>query len=566
MFKYKNTILFVMVAVAFLILETLMIHPILKQIVTDDSLIISEEVGRDLISESIKNDLRNGKVSKNNIKLIHQSMRLQHLFTIRVFDRDGYIIYSSEKSEIGVLNTKDYFNDVVKKGKVYKKVAFNHDFTAEKRKMNIDATEIYVPIMDGNVFLGSFEVYRNIAEPLTSVKSAINNLDLLIHSIIFIIFIVSFLSERKANKLLSDSKGEYKKLIDNSPSAIFKFKMDKDGKFSIPFMSERVQSILGVPAEGVMEDANNVLKLIHPTYEQEFINGVLESARHQTKYDQDIKLTDDRYIRVTSMPVNYPDGSTMWDGFLIDVTEYKNIQKDKDLMQQQLVQSSKLADIGMLAAGVAHEINNPLAIAYGNLEIAELEITEDKYDKKRVLSGIKLSLDAINRIKDIVQELRLFAKIDRDNNRTIKLYKPVNNTLKLIRKAYENLGITLNTDMDKNIKIIGNNNKIQQVILNVLSNAKDAVKDSGKKTIDLNLYSLYNKGIIEIKDTGCGMSEETLNKVFEVFYTTKGQEGTGLGMGITLSIIKDMKGDIKIKSKENEGTVIKLEWPLKKAA
>ncbi len=261
--------------------------------------------------------------------------------------------------------------------------------------------------------------------------------------------------------------------------------------------------------------------------------------------------------------------------------EQKIIERTHELedAQTQLIQSEKLAGIGQLAAGVAHELNNPLGgiLGYAQFTLEKMEkkeiatLTPKDYESfKRYLRDIETQT---RRCKTIVQNLLKFSRSsskvefhDTDVNQVME------ETMTFIEHQLVMNQISLKKDLDKNIPIIqGNPGQLQQVFTNMIINALHASPSGTTITIMTRYLPPLGEfpGAIEIyiADQGMGISEENLKKIFEPFFTTKEVgKGTGLGLSVSYGIIKDHGGEIKVKSKVGEGTTFAIIIPLEKKA
>lgn len=256
-------------------------------------------------------------------------------------------------------------------------------------------------------------------------------------------------------------------------------------------------------------------------------------------------------------------------------------------MEAQLLQSYKLASLGKLVAGVAHEINNPNTFILGNLKIIQeaiqdiFPILEDYHSKNKDLKIARLNynvfkenistlvddmINGANRTKKIVGDLRNFAKKD-DGSLTdeVDLNYIIKNNLTLTRKhvrKYAELEIKLAENIPT---FIGNCNKLEQVLLNLVMNAAESIeKGNGLVKIETRYDEKKNEIILIVEDNGCGMDENTLKNIFDPFFTTKRNKGgTGLGLSITYGIIKDHEGKIEVESKIDVGTKFMIRIPVK---
>jgi two-component system, NtrC family, sensor kinase len=234
--------------------------------------------------------------------------------------------------------------------------------------------------------------------------------------------------------------------------------------------------------------------------------------------------------------------------------------------QKKLVQSEKLASIGTLASGIAHEVNNPLA---GILHCIErLKKRPDDIQNNQKL--LDLMEDAARKVDTVVNGLLNFARQSDNKFEYIQITDLFSNSLMLASHKLEKARISV-TEVHKNANtlIFGNKNQIEQVVLNILLNSIDAIneKKEGDSSFQgkISLLSEQNNNmlVLTIKDNGCGILSDNMSKVFDPFYTNKTVgKGTGLGLSISLNIMKEHGGELIINSVENEGTEVLLTIPI----
>ncbi len=251
--------------------------------------------------------------------------------------------------------------------------------------------------------------------------------------------------------------------------------------------------------------------------------------------------------------------------YLIDKLEsaYQELKETQD----QLHSAEKLASIGQLAAGVAHEINNPLGsiMLYASL----LKKNAERYNHpEQTREDLNLIMDEANRCKGIVANLLDFARQGKLNIASIDIHELILSTLKEIKLNEEFSSINYSVSkLDEPLILEADPDQIKQVLLNLLINGSEAVESSSQKEIDVILTHDKNDLFVEISDSGCGIPDENLNKIFTPFFTTKKMgKGTGLGLAITYGIIKMHKGDIKVKSAIGKGTSFIIKLPLAQKA
>jgi iron only hydrogenase large subunit-like protein/nitrogen-specific signal transduction histidine kinase len=247
--------------------------------------------------------------------------------------------------------------------------------------------------------------------------------------------------------------------------------------------------------------------------------------------------------------------------YLIDKLE--KAYADLKETQEQLQSAEKLASIGQLAAGVAHEINNPLGTILLYTSLIKKEISK-RIENPQTMEDLELIAEETNRCKNIVSNLLNFARQGQMKISDVDVFDLINGILKTVRLKPEFKGISFNVESEADETIIpGDGDQLKQVYLNVINNACEAMEERPLKKISVRLLKDDRYFITEITDTGNGITKENMNKLFTPFFTTKKiGKGTGLGLAISYGIIKMHKGDIRVKSTVGEGTTIIIRLPL----
>lgn len=269
--------------------------------------------------------------------------------------------------------------------------------------------------------------------------------------------------------------------------------------------------------------------------------------------------------------------------------ELGNRKAELERLQAQLVHSEKMASLGQLAAGIAHELNNPAGFIYGNMDmlrdyLSEIEKILDAYDRvmlpadaallvnslKTKVNYEKLKgdlnsivsdcLEGAERIRDVVQNLRLFSRLDEAEIKQVNVHEGIDSTIRLLSRYYSGGMIKILREYGELPSISCYAGQLNQVWMNLLVNAAQAVGEEGEVTIATRLDGDWV--VVMISDTGAGIPEDQLHKLFEPFFTTKPVgEGTGLGLSISYGIIERHGGTIVVKSKVGTGTTFTVRIP-----
>lgn len=253
---------------------------------------------------------------------------------------------------------------------------------------------------------------------------------------------------------------------------------------------------------------------------------------------------------------------------LRDITQQKQAQDEKEEMQKQIFQAAKLASIGELAAGIGHEINNPLAIISGYLKILTDQMKKNDIFDQTIEKAINVQKNSIQRIHNIVSGLRTYARSSSDIIENININEIITETLSFLQIIYEKEGIEIEKHLYEKeaLWVSGNKGKFQQILVNLLSNAKDATENMEKRKISIKTALENQNIIIEVQDNGQGIPQKDIEKIFNSFYTTKDTgKGTGLGLSIVKNIITNINGNITVQSQPQQGTTFKIALPTSSA-
>jgi PAS domain S-box-containing protein len=275
---------------------------------------------------------------------------------------------------------------------------------------------------------------------------------------------------------------------------------------------------------------------------------------HQPTFSIKKFLENDTTQRIFSYPISDDKGN------LVSVIEYVQDITEEKRLQEQLIQSEKLAGVGILASGIAHEINNPLSGIIGMAELCLVE--EDPQEIKNYLTDI---LTCGQRISEIAKGLRSYSRIAKDESQTlVDANEVLESSLKMVRLGMKMDSVEVIKKFQPLEKIEANIGEIQQVFSNLMTNAFQAMNGKGG-TLTLATRSSADSVEVKVSDNGVGIPQKNLNQIFDPFFTTKNPgEGTGLGLNIVYRIVTKYEGTIDVESKVNVGTTFTVKFPIRR--
>jgi PAS domain S-box-containing protein len=385
-----------------------------------------------------------------------------------------------------------------------------------------------------------------------------------------------------AESLLKDSEEKYRHIYENANDGIMLLMNNK-----ITLINPSLSEIIGLLPKDII--GNNLNTIVKP----EFIDDLSQyfaKTKSSSKSELQVQLLNKRWLEIKATTITW-DYRPAFLVFVSDITKRKNAQNELfrlnktlemrieeeihkvNIQQQLLVQKSKLESIGELSAGLAHEINQPLGGLSMGLENILYNINTDGVDYEYLKNKISLLFNDIDRIQKIIEHVRLFSR-DQENTiiEKVSVNQVIENALSLITKQMLGRKIEIVFSMpDEQVEILGNRYRLEQVLLNIISNARFAVEEKEKhgntdnysKRISIDLSININKAIITIADNGVGINIDIISKVFDPFFTTKSEEkGTGLGLSISYGIISEMNGNIEVESELGKYTKMIITLPI----
>jgi two-component system, cell cycle sensor histidine kinase and response regulator CckA len=366
-----------------------------------------------------------------------------------------------------------------------------------------------------------------------------------------------------------------RKIASMIPGMVYQFQRRPDGSACFPYASERISEIFRVSPDDVRENALPILQLIHPEDVEATTASLAQSANTLEAWHHEFRVKfDDGSVRCvfgSAVPERQPDGSTLWHGFVTDVTEQKNAARARAKLEEHLQQSQKMESVGQLAGGIAHDFNNMLTSIVAFVELLQDEIAPGA-KARGYLEGIQT---AANRGAELTQHLLAFARKkivqleEADLNAIVSRIAPM-----IARVVGEHIQVHLSLAPQLG-RVKVDLGSMEQVIMNLIMNARDAMPEGGTLTLLTHDVELKDSDgllhpdlapgayvVLEVIDTGTGMGPEVLAHLFEPFFTTKPQGiGTGLGLAMCHGILKQAGGTIAVQSQLGRGSSFAIYLP-----
>ena len=363
-------------------------------------------------------------------------------------------------------------------------------------------------------------------------------------------------SLKEAENRLRKSEAQFRAIFDNMESGVIVCRVGEgDHDFVIIDVNRATERIDGITRSGVI---GKTLKDIFPGFES---IGVLESLKRVWETGIPEELPERLWEQGTSTEWRDFDMHRLPSGELViiyrDITDKKRAEEEQRVLERKLMHSQKLESVGILAGGVAHNFRNILQSILGNAEYLQLVRAEDEVVKEAV-RNINGSVD---RGANLIYSLLHFSRLGEDFQLAVlDLAEVIWDTYKIIERVLDKR-ILVTMEVEDNLLIRGNERLLSEVFMNLFNNARDAMPEGGELTI--RAKESNDVAIVTISDTGMGMDKETLEKMFDPFFSLKEVgKGSGLGLSTVHGIVEGHRGTILATSEPGKGTTFTLTFPL----
>ncbi|WP_071461190.1 sensor histidine kinase [Bacillus massilinigeriensis] len=237
------------------------------------------------------------------------------------------------------------------------------------------------------------------------------------------------------------------------------------------------------------------------------------------------------------------------------ITYFIEMIRQNILIRNRLARSEKMEAVSHMSAAISHEIRNPLTSVKGFLQL----IQEDSYSEEKRKEFLQIAMSEIVRAEQVMNDYLTFSKAALDKEEELHVAEELSNVLKTFEYLAAEKGIKINASLGEDLMIKGDKSKFKQAVINLVKNALEAMPAGGVLTVRAN--KVQQSVQLLLHDTGIGMSEEQLSRLGEPYYSTKGNQGTGLGLMVTFSIIRAMKGKVQVNSRPCRGTTFRITFP-----
>jgi len=510
-----------------------------------------------------------GRLDAHLINHLRQVESSLELIKLKIYTSSGETIYSTDANDIGIVNRSEYFKEMAAQGSNQAMVIKRDAFSLEGAKVRTDAVEVYVPLMlSDETFGGAVEIYYDISKRKLLLDKLIYHsttvLAALSGGLILVVFLLLFKEtkvtreRRLARQEVQKSQEKLSTILNAIPDLILLL----DSSYSLVWSNQRAKNFWGNELKST--NHNETISLLDKDW---LPDRLLPCFEQDGAREEEIDLVDTTGCRFSFSCIANVVTYRKDEQPQLVLLMYRDITEKKSL-QAETVRAGQLASIGELAAGVAHEINNPV-----NGIINCSQILLDNGELPKLTHDIAQRIfDAGDRVTMIVRSLLSFARVDDSEPVVAHLKQIIRETLELMATQIEKDRTTLTVDIDKNLPpVFIHEHQIQQVFLNILSNSRYAVKKrfsqetgQGEISIRAKVTSSEQGRTIDVvfSDNGTGIPADHLERICNPFFTTKpAGVGTGLGLSISQSIIEDHRGSLLITSTEGQHTMVTVRLP-----
>lgn len=381
---------------------------------------------------------------------------------------------------------------------------------------------------------------------------------------------------------LQESRNLYEDLISSTMTGIYRVHATGATPDSgmpplaYDFLSDRYCELTGIPRETHLSDPGSLTRAVHPEDQEDWILANRRALASQDRFAWEGRLlvgNEVRWLRFESRRRFLPDGRPVWTGVVLDVSDRRRAEAERQEMERRMLHVQKLESLGVLAGGMAHDFNNILMAILGHADLAAGRLPADAPAQEHLAAIDR----AARRAADLSHQMLAYAGRGKFVIGPVQIGEMVQEMSHLLEASISKKA-RLDLRLEPKLPAIqGDATQIRQVLLNLLTNASEALQED-PGTITLSAQAVLCEAgelealapgaglpggryvLLEVADTGCGMSAETMERIFEPFFTTK-FTGRGLGMAAVLGIVQGHRGAIQVSSAPGQGSRFRLYFP-----
>jgi signal transduction histidine kinase/CheY-like chemotaxis protein len=512
----------------------------------DEAIRVAQHLARLVVSHD--NTLMTSVDFSDEVEKVKEVFNLESL---KVFSASGEVIHSNDPGDIGTINTRKYFHEIVAKGNNYTNVVRKDTKSLEGRELKSDVVETYVPIIADGKFIGAFEIYYDITGRNNMLNKLVFRSSLISFTLMFGFFVFLVIVLFKVDSSTPGwQTGELSTSYQSPFYLLFLIVISIFAAEAVVMLFLSVFPPISRMGEAIF-DSSLLIMLISPVLYLFAFRPLIQNITERNRVEGELRKARDEL-------------------------EQKVKERTSELMKanDQLLHAQKMEAIGTLTGGIAHEFNNVLQSILGNCDYLQDEIDTDS-PLNECIYDMQVSVE---RAANLTRGLLAYSRKQITYKKYISLNEVIEKVDRLLsRLISENINMQISLP-DEDIMLMADSDQIQQVLINLTTNAKDAIHDGGTLTISvepieidnefINIHGYGKPGIyalISVSDSGHGMDIETQEKIFEPFFTSKDiGKGTGLGLSIVYGIVKKHNGYVEVMSEPGKGSTFKIYLPVSK--
>ncbi len=387
-------------------------------------------------------------------------------------------------------------------------------------------------------------------------------------------FLKDITGHKEAEGIARAAREQIQAMTDAAPGVVYQLVRTAAGEWRFSYVSSGIGDLFGVSADEAMRDRRMLTSRILAEDGAALRESLERSALTLGAWAHECRIVMPdggvKWVRGWARPRREGDGATLWSGILIDVSQRKEAEIERETLQARAREAQKMEALGTLAGGVAHDFNNALATILGNIELARNDVGAGH----AALVSLDEIAKASRRAKDLVQQILAFGRRQKLERKATSLALVVVESARLIRATLP-ARVSLRVDCDaKSPAVLADAAQVTQILLNLCSNALHAAQDQDRPgVVEIRLATHTQReqrgdlgvgryACLTVTDNGAGMDDATCARIFEPFYTTKpAGKGTGLGLSVVHGIVRSHEACLEVKSAPAEGSEFRVYFP-----